>query len=245
MTDNELQISAIIKKLVYGNSVECAGDTRVVITGNADLQQRQKLQRSAQSLATHRQERLEADTMKLVLKPLSKACKEQEQGDRMRAMLPAAGLSGVQSASFSPDTYPKNPRSGVVGFVGFAEQEQRDAAITDHKASYALMGSEFQIGTWIVRCEQKDPERNLALDRLEKDTMAHATGKETAEHQIARRKVQRQGTRQGGGMTIADEEGTVLKRSGEAALQQVQEQANRDLTAALAVKVNQLLASFD
>ena len=35
------------------------------------------------------------------------------------------------------------------------------------------------------------------------------------------------------------------KRGGEAALQQMQEQANMDLTAALAVKVNQLFASFN
>jgi hypothetical protein len=147
--------------------------------------------------------------------------------------------------SFSPDKYPENPRSGVVGFVVFAEQEQRDAAITADKASYALMGSEFQIGTRIIRCEQKDPERNLALDRLEKDTMAQAIGKETAEQQVARRKVQRQGAWQGGGMTITDEEGTVLKRDGEAALKQMQEQTNKDLTAALAVKVNQLFASFN
>ena len=79
------------------------------------------------------------------------------------------------------------------------------------------MGSEFQIGTRIIRCEQKDPERNLVLDRLEKDTVAQATSKETAEQQVARRKVQRQGAWQGGGMTITDEEGTVLKRGGEAA----------------------------
>ena len=113
------------------------------------------------------------------------------------------------------------------------------------KASYALMGSEFQLGTRVIRCEQKDPERNLALDRLEKDTVAQATGKETAEQQVARRKVQRQGAWQGGGMTITDEGGTVLQRGGEAALQQMQEQANSDLTAALAVKVNQLFASFN
>jgi hypothetical protein len=46
-------------------------------------------------------------------------------------------------------------------------------------------------------------------------------------------------------MTITDEGGTVLQRGGEAALQQMQEQANSDLTAALAVKVNQLFASFN
>ena len=74
---------------------------------------------------------------------MSKACKGQEQGDRMRAMLAAAGLSGIQSVSFSPYKYPENPRSGVVGFVVFPEQEQSDAAITDHRASYALMGSGF------------------------------------------------------------------------------------------------------
>ena len=135
--------------------------------------------------------------------------------------------------------------SGVVGFVVFAEQAQRDAAITEGNASYASMGSEFQLGTRIIRCEQKDPERNLALDRLEKDTVAQATGKETAGQQVAHRREQRQGTWQGGGMTITDEGDTVLQRGGEAALQQVQEQANSDLTAALAVKANQLFGSFN
>ena len=111
LADNELHISAMIKKPVYGYSVEWTGETRVVITSKTHLLQRQKLQRSAQSLTTHTQERLETDTRNLVLKPLSKACKGQEQGDRMRAMLAAAGLSGIQSVSFSPDKYPENPRS--------------------------------------------------------------------------------------------------------------------------------------
>ena len=46
-------------------------------------------------------------------------------------------------------------------------------------------------------------------------------------------------------MTITDEGGRVLQRGGEAALQKMQEQANSVLTAALAVKVNQLFASFN
>ena len=75
--------------------------------------------------------------------------------------------------------------------------------------------------------------------------MAQAIGKETAEQQATRRKEQRQGVWQGGGMVITDERGTVLQRGGEAALQQMQEQANSDLTAVLAVKVNQLFASFN
>ena len=98
----------------------------------------------------------------------------------MLARLAAAGLEGIQFVSFSPDKYPENPRSGVMGFVVFAEQVQRDAAITGDRASHALLGTEFQLGTKVIRCEQKDPERNLALDRLEADTVAQATGKETA-----------------------------------------------------------------
>jgi len=179
LADNVLQISAMIKKLVYGYSVEWAGGTREVKTGKADLLQRQKLQRSAQSLADHRKERLTTDTRKMVLKPLSKVCKGREQGEKVWAMLAAAGLEGIQSVSFSPDNYPEKENSGVVGFVVFAEQPQRDAAITDDKASYALMNTEFQLGSRIIRCEQKDPDRNLALDRLESDTVAQATGKET------------------------------------------------------------------
>jgi hypothetical protein len=181
----------------------------------------------------------------MVLKPLDKICRGQERCDRMKARLAAACMEGIQSVSFSPDKYPDNPRSGVVGFVVFAEQVQRDAAITDGKASLALRGTEFQLGARIIRCEQKDPERNLALDRFEKDTIAQATGRETAGQQVARRKEQRQGAWQGGGMTITDEGGTVMQRGGGAALQRMQEQANSDLIAALAVKVNQLFASFN
>ena len=152
LADNELHLAAMIKKLVYDYSVEWAGGTRMVTTGKADL-----LQRSAQSLATHRQERLETDTRKLVLKPLSKECKGQEYSDSLKAMLSATGLGGIQSVSFSPDKYPENPRNGVVEFVVFVAQEQRDAAITDDGASLALIGSEFQLGRRVIRGEQKDP----------------------------------------------------------------------------------------
>ena len=86
----------------------------------ADLLQKQRLQKSAQSLATHMQERLETDMRKLVLKPLSKECKGQEYSDRLQSILIGAGLSGIQSVGFSPDKYPENPRSVVVGFVVFA-----------------------------------------------------------------------------------------------------------------------------
>ena len=172
LADRELKVEAMIKKLVHGYSIEWAGGTRLVVTSKADQLQRQKLRRSAQSLADHRKERLTTDVRKMVLKPLSKTCKGEEQANKVLARLAAAGLEGIQSVSFSPDKYPDNPRSGVVGFVVFVEQVQRDAAITDGKASLALRGTEFQLGTMIIRCEQKDPERNLALDRFEKDTIA-------------------------------------------------------------------------
>ena len=245
LADRELKVEAMIKKLVHGYSIEWAGGTRLVVTSKADQLQRQKLRRSAQSLADHRKERLTTDVRKMVLKPLSKTCKGEEQANKVLAMLAGVGLEGIQSVSFSPDKYPDNPRSGVVGFVVFAEQAQRDAAITGDRASMALRSSEFQLGTRIIRCEQKDPDRNLALDRLEQDTVAQATGKETAQQQADRRKALRQGAWQGGGMTITDERGTVLQRGGGAALQQMQGQANSDLTAALAVRVNQLFASFN
>ena len=156
---------------------------------------------------------------KLALKPLPKECKGEEYSDRLQSILTGAGLSGIQFVGFSPDKYPENPGSRVVGFVVFASQEQRDAAITDNKANNALMTTEFQLEHRVVGSEQKDPERNLALDRLEKDTVAQATGKETTEQHAARRRVQRQGAWQGGGMIITDERGTVLQRGGEAALQ--------------------------
>ena len=70
LADKELKVAAMMKKLVHGYSVEWAGGTRLVVTGKADLLQRQKLQRSAQSLADHRKERLTTDIRKMVLKPL-------------------------------------------------------------------------------------------------------------------------------------------------------------------------------
>ena len=127
----------------------------------------------------------------------------------------------------------------------FAAQEQRDAVITDNRANSALMGTEFQLEHRVIRSEQKDPARNLALDRLESDTVAQATGKETAEQQATRRNEQRQGAWQGGGMTITDEKGKGMQRGGEAALKQMQEQENSNLTTSLAGKVNQLFASFN
>ena len=54
LADNELQIAAMIKEPVDGYNVEWGGDTRMVITSKADLLQMQRLQKSAQSLATHR-----------------------------------------------------------------------------------------------------------------------------------------------------------------------------------------------
>ena len=55
----------------------------------------------------------------------------------------------------------------------FASVEQRDAAITDNKASAALMRTEFHMEHRIIRSEQKDPDRNVASDRLEKDTVVY------------------------------------------------------------------------
>ena len=106
LTDNGLQLAATIMKLVYGDSVEWDGVTRLVVTGKADLVQKQRLQKSARSLATHRQERSETNMRKLVLKSLSKECKGQEYSDRLQSILAGVGLSGIQSVGFSPDKYP-------------------------------------------------------------------------------------------------------------------------------------------
>ena len=90
---------------------------------------------------------------------------------------------------------------------------------------------------------------DASIEEMQKDTAAAAgldeVAEETAGQQVARRKEQRQEAWQGGGMTITDEGGTVLQRGGDEALQQMQEQANNDLTAALAVKINQLFAPFN
>ena len=54
---------------------------------------------------------------------------------------------------FSPGKYSENPRSEVVEFVVFASQEQRDAAITDNRASNALMTTEFRLEHRVIRTE--------------------------------------------------------------------------------------------
>ena len=144
-------------------------------------------------MAVHKQERDQTDTRKLVRKPLAKHYKEHVYSDRLQAILTGAGLEGGQSVGFSPDKYPGNPRSGVVGFVVFVSVEQRVTAITWEKAAMTLMDTAFQMEGRIIRGVQKGSERNLTLDRLKKNTVAHATGKETTEHQGARREGRGQG----------------------------------------------------
>jgi hypothetical protein len=103
LTDNELQVSVMIKELVYGYSVEWAGDTRVMITGKADLLQKQKLQRSAQSLATHKQEGAQTDTRELVLKPLARqtCCR----GRSCRGVLRAWQITGRRGWRLTPGSW--------------------------------------------------------------------------------------------------------------------------------------------
>ena len=87
------------------------------------------------------------------MKPLANHCKGQGYSDKLQPMLAGAGLEGVQSTfvGFSPDKYPANPNSGVVGFVVFSSVELRDAAITANRASMALMGTKFQIEGRVIQ----------------------------------------------------------------------------------------------
>ena len=93
---------AMQKKPTYGILMGWAAASRLVVTGKADLLQRQKLQRSAQNLAVYKQERDQTDIRKLVMKPLAKHCKGQVYSDKLQSLLAGVGLEGVQSVSGVP-----------------------------------------------------------------------------------------------------------------------------------------------
>ena len=78
----------------------------------------------------------------------------------------------------------------ITGAEGCSNHRQHSKQCPDdNRASNALMTTEFKLDHRVIRSEQKEPNRNLALDRLEKDIVAQAIGKETEERQVARRKV--------------------------------------------------------
>ena len=142
----------------------------------------------------------------------------------------------MESAGFSPDRHPENTRRGVVAFVAFATVEQRHAALVDEKVCWILMGTEFQLLNRPMRCEPKDPERNVALDRKEARLVGAAKRQRGVVVVRELSKPLGKVTRAGGSTglqerwtskpTIADESGTSMDRGGEEAIREMNRQAN-------------------
>ena len=51
--------------------------------------------------------------------------------------------------------------------------ERSNTAFEGHNISYAVMGTQFQLVNRMVVGEPEDPELNLALDRMEEETVAN------------------------------------------------------------------------
>ena len=60
---------------------------------------------------------------------------------------------------------PELVRRGVVGFVVFETVELMQAAEKEQRAYWALLGAELQLLNRPMKCEAKDPKKNVALDR--------------------------------------------------------------------------------
>ena len=103
----------------------------MLITGQTDLLRKEQNSRDRSRLDNYWQERKDTDPRKMVLKPLDKSCRGEEQGRKLAALLQKQGVEGVVSVGFSPDKAPTNPNRGVVGFVVFRTVELRDAALDD------------------------------------------------------------------------------------------------------------------
>ena len=92
----------------------------------------------------------------------------------------------MESVGFSPDRHPEITRRGAVAFVVFATVEQRNAALVEEKVCWALMDNEFefQLLNRPMRCEPKDPEKNVALDRREAGLMGAAKRQRRVEREL-------------------------------------------------------------
>ena len=131
----------------------------------------------------------------------------------------------MESLGFSPDRHPEITRRGVVAFRVVATVAQRNAALVDEKVCWALMGTEFQLLKRPMRCEPKDPERNVALDRKGTRLVGAVKGQRGVEVVRELPKPLGKVTGVGGSTglqegwasrpTIADESGTPIDRGGE------------------------------
>ena len=235
LADSDTKIQQMIKRLRGGIKLEWEGQDRLLITGQTDLLKKEQNSRDRSRLDNYWQERKDTDPRKMVLKPLGKSCKGEEQGRKLAALLQKQGVEGVVSVGFSPDKAPTNPNRGVVGFVVFRTVELRDAALDDRELpSYALLGSEFQLNNRVVRSEAKEPERNVALNR-----------KEVALREGLQVQKQAAGNRTGG-PTIRDEQGVKLGSGSKPVITgKVLEEAQAEVAVVLRKQVTDLFANLN
>ena len=179
----------------------------------------------------HRKEREATDPRKLITKPLAKHCKGQSCSDKKTRQLESwEGVEGMESVGFSPDKHPETTRRGVATFVVFA------TALVEKEDCWALMGREFQLLNRPMRCEPKDPKRNVTLDRNEARLVGAAKGQRRAG--VVRELPKPLGKVTGAGditdlqegwankPTIADESETPMDREREEAIKEMNRQAN-------------------
>ena len=121
---------------------------------------------AAGGASAYKQERVDTDPRKLVIKPLAKHLQGQMWADKLEEVIEGCeGVEGVEPVGFSPDRHPGFRMRGVVAFVVFQTVEQRDAALVDDRVCWALLDTEFQLENRRISIEAKDPERDTALDR--------------------------------------------------------------------------------
>ena len=257
--------SQVANKLPYGVAIEWKGEQRLLQTGKPDLLVAEKEQwrqtgRAAGAAGGYRQERVDTDPRKLVIKPLAKHLQGQMWADKLQELIEGCeGVEGVESVGFSPDRHPGFRMRGVVAFVVFHTVEQRDAALVDNRVIWALLGTEFQLGNKQITIEAKDPERNTALDRKEAGQVGG--GKRPRKEVVSLPRPLgsavaggAQGRGRGGGTrgqgvwesrpTIADEHGKAMDRGGEEAIREMEQQNNDQLVERLGRQINELFAGL-
>jgi hypothetical protein len=254
-----------IGKLSFGVNIEWEGEQRLLRTGKPNLllsekEQWQQTGMAAGSASSHKQERVDTDPRKLVIKPLAKHMQGQMWADKLEEVLEGCeGVEGVESVGFSPDRHPGFRRRGVVAFVVFQTVEQRDAALVDQRVCWALLGTEFQLENKMIRCKAKDPELNTTLDKRESKQVNG--GKRLRKEEAALPKpLDRAGAGgaqvrgRGGGTSrqgvwesrpaIADEQGQAMDRDGGEAIRRMEQQENDQLVERLGRQMKELFAGL-
>ena len=249
--------SQVAYKLPYGVEIEWKGEQRLLQTGKPDLlvAEKEQWRQSGRAAGGYRQERVDTDPRKLVIKPLAKHLQGQMWADKLQELIEGCdGVEGVESVGFSPDRHPGFRRRGVVAFVVFSTVEQRDAALVDNRVAWALLGTEFQLENKMISIEAKDPERNTALDRREAGLVGG--GKRPRKEVVALPRPLgsvvaggAQGRGWGGGsrgqgVTIADEQGKAMDRGGEEAIREMEKLANDQLVEQLGRQMKELFSGL-